>query len=167
MRGEARGQACPLFIAPFFLPEKVRYEDYSFWLENIVDVRIVLSAYPHMQSNVKEICFAYSEEIRLRIGLLVRNSEVCVNCLVAVLHLPQSTISRHLGILRRANVIKANRKGTNTYYSANRDKTETGRLNKDLLNIYRKHLAAQEPFQTDHINLLAQKDVCTVECKIA
>ena len=120
-----------------------------------------------MQNNVNEILFAYSEEIRLRIALLVRNSEVCVNCLVAVLKLPQSTISRHIGIMRRANIIQAERKGTNTYYSTNQDKSEVGKLNKDLLASYYKHLANQEPFSGDRNNLLQQKHVCTVECKVA
>jgi len=120
-----------------------------------------------MRNNVNEILFAYSEEIRLRIMLLLRNSEICVNCLVAVLNLPQSTISRHIGILRRSGVIQSERKGTSTYYSANQDQTETGKFNKDLLSSYSKHLEKMEPFLSDRANLMKQKDVCTVECKVA
>lgn len=120
-----------------------------------------------MRNDVEEILFAYSEVIRLRIALLVQNSEICVNCLVAVLQLPQSTISRHIGIMRRANVIQAERKGANTYYSANLDEAPIGKFNKDLLNNYHKHLSQGEPYLTDRNHLLEQKHVCTVECKVA
>ncbi|MDH4263164.1 MAG: metalloregulator ArsR/SmtB family transcription factor [Spirochaetia bacterium] len=120
-----------------------------------------------MQNGFSEILFAYSEEIRLRIAILIQNSEVCVNCLVDVLKLPQSTISRHIGIMRRANIVKAERKGANTYYSANINNTEIGKLNKDLLKTYSSHIKNQEPFLTDMKNLLKQKDVCTVDCKVA
>ena len=120
-----------------------------------------------MQFDFSEILFAYSEEIRLRIALLVQNSNVCVNCLVSVLKLPQSTISRHIGIMRRANIVKSERKGSNTYYSANMDNTEIGKLNKDLLEAYSKNITKQEPFFSDKKNLLGQKHVCTVDCRVA
>lgn len=120
-----------------------------------------------MQFPVSEILFAYSEEIRLRIALLVLNSEVCVNCLVSVLQLPQSTISRHMGIMRRANILKSERKGANVYYSANLDDTDTGKLNRDLLKTYSNHLKKQEPYLSDKQKLFVQNDICTVECKVA
>ena len=120
-----------------------------------------------MQTIVKEMLFAYSEEIRLRIALLVYNSEICVNCLVAVLQLPQSTISRHIGIMRRANVIKAERKGPHTYYSANLEQTDIGEFNKDILENYKKHLSDMDPYISDRKNLQKQKHICTVECKVA
>ena len=129
------------------------------------DIRI--SEYHNMKNDFPEVLFAYSEEIRLRIAMLVQNSEICVNCLVAVLRLPQSTISRHVGIMRRANIIKSERRGPNTYYSANIDNTDIGRLNKDLLKTYSNHLKNQEPFLSDRKNLVIQNDVCTVDCKVA
>ena len=136
-------------------------------IEKILTTLIYLFDYPDMQNEVKEILFAYSEEIRLRIALLIVNSEVCVNCLVAVLKMPQSTISRHIGIMRRANIVRAERKGANVYYSANLDDTQTGKANRDLLEVYSSHFSNRPPFVTDRENLLQQKHVCTVECKVA
>ncbi|MBU4034431.1 MAG: metalloregulator ArsR/SmtB family transcription factor, partial [Proteobacteria bacterium] len=43
---------------------------------------------------------ALSEEPRLRILALLLSGELCVCDLMAVLQLPQSTISRHLAYLR-------------------------------------------------------------------
>jgi ArsR family transcriptional regulator len=119
-----------------------------------------------MEIDVKEILFAYSEYIRLRIILLLKDSEICVNCLVASLGLPQSTISRHLGILRRANVILANRKAQNTYYTANFQNDPLGNFNKELIDVYFKNMKDLPQYKEDRKNLLKQKDVCTVECKL-
>lgn len=147
---------------------KIKYRFYARFLKTKrLTVYIYLSAYPNMQKlNTKDILFAYSEETRLRIALLVYNSEICVNCLVAVLKLPQSTISRHIGIMRRACIVNAKRKGTNTYYSANTGNTAAGKLNKDLLETYSKNLKKTAPFAIDRQNLLKQKHVCTVDCKV-
>ena len=120
-----------------------------------------------MQNELKEILFAYSEEIRLRVALLLESSEVCVNCLVSVFEMPQSTISRHIGIMRRANIVRAERKGANVYYSANLDDNPVGKFNRDLLKVYSGHFSSQLPFITDREKLLKQKHVCTVDCKVA
>ena len=54
---------------------------------------------------------ALSEEIRLRIIALLSGGELCVCDLMAVLNLPQSTISRHLSYLKNAGWVKAERRG--------------------------------------------------------
>ena len=59
---------------------------------------------------------ALSEPIRLRILLLLSHGELCVCDLVAVLGTAQSTVSRHLLVLRTAGLITARRKGKWTYY---------------------------------------------------
>ena len=127
----------------------------------------MIFGYPDIMIEPKEILFACSEEIRLRIAFLVKDSEICVNCLVAVLQMPQSTISRHIGIMRRAGVIKARRKGANTYYSDNHDQDDTGRFCRDLLDTCFQHLSSRTPFSSDRENLHKQKHVCTVERKVA
>ncbi|ACM20567.1 helix-turn-helix transcriptional regulator, ArsR family [Geotalea daltonii FRC-32] len=58
---------------------------------------------------------------RLRIlALLLKESELCVCDLVAVLQLPQSTVSRHLSLLKNSGWLTDRRHGLWIYYSINR-----------------------------------------------
>jgi len=59
---------------------------------------------------------ALSEEIRLRIIALLSGGELCVCDLMAVLDLPQSTISRHLSYLKNAGWVDGERRGVWMYY---------------------------------------------------
>ncbi|MCF6265815.1 MAG: metalloregulator ArsR/SmtB family transcription factor [Desulfuromusa sp.] len=59
---------------------------------------------------------ALSDETRLRILSLLNQGELCVCDLMAVLQLPQSTVSRHLAYLRNANLISDRREGVWMYY---------------------------------------------------
>jgi ArsR family transcriptional regulator len=57
-----------------------------------------------------------SDPIRLRILNLLAHGELCVCDLIAVLNLPQSTISRHLGCLRKHSWVMARRSGKWMHY---------------------------------------------------
>jgi ArsR family transcriptional regulator, arsenate/arsenite/antimonite-responsive transcriptional repressor len=59
---------------------------------------------------------ALSEETRLRIMALLAHGELCVCDLMAVLGLPQSTISRHLASLRHAGLVEGRRQGVWMHY---------------------------------------------------
>jgi ArsR family transcriptional regulator len=59
---------------------------------------------------------ALSCETRLRILALLTQEELCVCELMAVLDLPQSTVSRHLAYLRNAGLISDRREGVSMYY---------------------------------------------------
>ena len=59
---------------------------------------------------------ALSEEVRLRILGLLCGGELCVCDLMAVLDLPQSTISRHLAYLKNAGWVEGERRGGWMYY---------------------------------------------------
>ena len=59
---------------------------------------------------------ALSEEPRLRILALLLDGELCVCNLMAVLQLPQSTISRHLAYLRNTGWVEGRRLGVWMYY---------------------------------------------------
>ncbi|HEX9779019.1 MAG TPA: metalloregulator ArsR/SmtB family transcription factor, partial [Geopsychrobacteraceae bacterium] len=48
---------------------------------------------------------ALSDETRLRILALLQAGELCVCDLMAILDLPQSTVSRHLAYLRNAGLV--------------------------------------------------------------
>ena len=58
-----------------------------------------------------------SDPVRLRIfHLLAAKGELCVCHLTEGLSLPQSTVSRHLSLLKQSRLIAAERKGQWVYY---------------------------------------------------
>lgn len=59
---------------------------------------------------------ALSDETRLRIVALLSHGELCVCHLEAALRLPQPKVSRHLGILKNAGVVRARREGSWMHY---------------------------------------------------
>jgi len=74
---------------------------------------------------VKEILnvtSALSEEIRLRIINLLFESELYVCEIVDILGLPQSTVSRHLTILKNANIANDTKSGLWVKYSLNKNR---------------------------------------------
>lgn len=54
---------------------------------------------------------------RVEIIHLLRHKELSVTDMVEMLGLPQSNLSQHLTILRKANVVATRREGKNIYYS--------------------------------------------------
>ena len=65
---------------------------------------------------LQEIFKALSDETRLRILKLLEEREICVCELIQVLEMPQSTISRHMNVLRRAGLVKGRRDGKWVHY---------------------------------------------------
>jgi ArsR family transcriptional regulator len=59
---------------------------------------------------------ALAEPIRLRILALLLDGERCVCDLMAVLDMPQSTVSRHLAYLKNAGWVEGERRGVWMYY---------------------------------------------------
>jgi len=75
-------------------------------------------AHPHEEDllRVSELFRALSEPVRLRLLLLLRVQGRTVGELVDALSLPQSTVSRHLAVLRGANLVRGERRGTSVTY---------------------------------------------------
>jgi len=72
----------------------------------------------HLAQTIK----ALSDPIRLRIILLLQaEGELCVCDLMAVLKLPQSTVSRHLAYLKRSCWVDIRRDGVWMYYSLSKE----------------------------------------------
>ncbi len=66
---------------------------------------------------IAEIFKALGEPVRLRLfSLLTMKKELCVCHLTRALSLPQSTVSRHLGVLRHAGLVSPRRQGKWMYY---------------------------------------------------
>ncbi|NIP42848.1 MAG: winged helix-turn-helix transcriptional regulator [candidate division Zixibacteria bacterium] len=67
---------------------------------------------------------AFSDPTRLKIIRLLAGKEMSVNDIVAAIGLSQPTVSRHLGILRDANVVIDRREGQQVYYRLNRESVQ-------------------------------------------
>jgi len=61
---------------------------------------------------------ALGDPVRLRLfSLLGKHDELCVCHLVDALKLPQSTVSRHLSVLRHAGLVQTRREGKWMHYA--------------------------------------------------
>ncbi len=65
---------------------------------------------------VTEVFKALSDPTRLQLMLLLIGGETKVTALVNALQQPQSTVSRHLTLLRTAHLVQTRREATSVYY---------------------------------------------------
>jgi ArsR family transcriptional regulator len=80
---------------------------------------------------------ALSDPIRLRIILLLQaEGELCVCDLMAVLGLPQSTVSRHLAYLKRSCWVDTRREGVWMHYQLSRESCD---ICRELLLTLKRH----------------------------
>jgi len=66
--------------------------------------------------NLTQLFTLLSEPVRLQILGRLASGEQCVCKMFGALGLPQSTVSRHLALLRSAKLVAARRKGTWMHY---------------------------------------------------
>ena len=96
---------------------------------------------------------ALSDPIRLRIVLLLQaEGELCVCDLMAVLGLPQSTVSRHLAYLKRSCWVDIRRDGVWMYYSLSR---ESCTICMELLRTLKQHAGNLPEAVSDRDTLIA------------
>jgi ArsR family transcriptional regulator len=93
---------------------------------------------------------ALSDETRLRILCLLLEGELCVCDLMAVLQLPQSTVSRHLAYLKNSGWVDDRRCGVWMYYSIADKGSE---LHHGLLDTLRNDLPSLEVAAIDRLRL--------------
>ena len=87
------------------------------------------------------------DETRLRIlSLLLEEGELCVCDLVAVLQLPQSTVSRHLAHLKNSGWLRDRREAVWIYYTIAKP---LGPLQQSLLPILRHFLHEEAVAKSD------------------
>ncbi len=85
---------------------------------------------------------ALGDETRLRIVALLSHGELCVCHLEAALNLTQPTASRHLALLRNADVVETRRDGSWVYYRlAEQDAPERQRQLRTLVAGFAKRTA--------------------------
>ena len=66
--------------------------------------------------SVLAITRALSDENRLRALLALRDQEVCVCQLIELLQLAPSTVSKHMSVLKQAELVAGHKKGRWMYY---------------------------------------------------
>jgi ArsR family transcriptional regulator, arsenate/arsenite/antimonite-responsive transcriptional repressor len=97
---------------------------------------------------------ALSEEVRLRLLLLLTAGELCVCDLIAVLELPQSTISRHLAYLKNSGWVDCRRQGVWMHYRL----AETmNPLQTAILAALRRETASHDQVRRDSTNLALRR----------
>ena len=63
-----------------------------------------------------ELCSAMAHPMRLKVIHLLRNGAQKVNSIAEALQVHQSTISRHLSVLRKAGILVSTREGADIFY---------------------------------------------------
>ncbi|MEE9555546.1 MAG: metalloregulator ArsR/SmtB family transcription factor [candidate division Zixibacteria bacterium] len=67
---------------------------------------------------------AFGDPTRLKIVMLLSSKEMSVNDIVDAIGLSQPTISRHLAVLREAEIAVDRREGQSVFYSLNKGSVE-------------------------------------------
>ncbi|MDR2826329.1 MAG: metalloregulator ArsR/SmtB family transcription factor, partial [Deltaproteobacteria bacterium] len=104
-------------------------------------------------------------ENRLRILMALRNRELCVCQVTAMLDLAPSTTSKHLSVLRQARLIESAKHGKWVYYrlaEAQAENNRIGRMVKDALDLMRGNLAGHPAILRDEkrfAEILKQEDI--------
>jgi ArsR family transcriptional regulator, arsenate/arsenite/antimonite-responsive transcriptional repressor len=100
---------------------------------------------------IVQIYKALSEEMRLRILMLLTQGELCVCDIMAVLGEPQSKVSRHLAYLKHSGLIEGRRVGTWMHYFL---KEPLGPLSSAHVELMKKELSGLDWAKTDAEKLL-------------
>ncbi len=87
---------------------------------------------------------ALGDLTRLRILMLLLQQELCVCDILAVLRLPQSTVSRQLGILKSAGLVSDRRAGRWVHY-----RMQNSAVANTVRPYLTEHLAGQKPHCDD------------------
>ncbi|MGD8399946.1 MAG: metalloregulator ArsR/SmtB family transcription factor [Bacillota bacterium] len=65
---------------------------------------------------------ALADESRFKIIDLLLRHDLCVGALAGRLNLSEAAVSQHLQVLRKAGIVKGEKRGYYTHYGVNRDK---------------------------------------------
>jgi len=97
---------------------------------------------------------ALSDEIRLRIVMLLTYGELCVCDLMEILGEPQSKISRHLAYLKHSGITESRRVGVWMHY---RLKDSQNGIFKAQIEFLKEKLSGMPQFRADRERLLELK----------
>ncbi len=65
----------------------------------------------------EQVCAALADPTRLILFYVLARGPICVNDIAAELGIPQSTVSRHLKVLRDRSLVETDRQANSVYYS--------------------------------------------------
>jgi len=91
---------------------------------------------------------ALADEVRVRILLRLRKGEANVTTLVEHLGVAQTSVSKHLSVLRQAGIVNLRREGTQSFYSI-RDESVFQVLQLSLDGVKRHQEALTSAIQGD------------------
>ncbi|MCB1033412.1 MAG: winged helix-turn-helix transcriptional regulator [Acidobacteria bacterium] len=91
---------------------------------------------------IERVFMALSDETRRGILVLLEGKERAVGEIVANFHLSQPTISRHLSVLREANLVRDERQGQRVIYRLNGDM-----LSHSMRDFFGKFQQCREEFR--------------------
>jgi len=92
------------------------------------------TAPPIAVSDLDALFRGFADPTRIRILNLLAAGELCVCDIVAILGLPQSTVSRHLGYLRRTRLVEVERGARFDHY---RLASPSNPVHRNLINCVR------------------------------
>ena len=98
-----------------------------------------------VKTNESNIFKALSEDIRLRIIVILTDGELCVCDIMEVLSLPQSSVSRHMAKLKSSKLVIDRRDGKWVYYRLDAKINERIPSLTEILNQFRN----RNPYMTD------------------
>ncbi len=105
---------------------------------------------------------ALAEPTRLRIAMLLTHGELCVCDLTATLDLPQSTVSRHMAVMRTAQIVLDRRSRKWVHYRISPEPFAA-----QIIVVLEQQLLPEEPYASDRRRLrehLAQKRLEEMSC---
>ncbi len=102
---------------------------------------------------------ALSEEVRLRIVMLLTRGELCVCDIMEILDEPQSKVSRHLSYLKNSGLITAKRVGVWMHYSLAQLQDEASRAQLDFMKKRFSRLAWFKD-DMDKAKVLKERKLC-------
>lgn len=99
-----------------------------------------------------DICSGLADPTRIAILYVLHEREANVTDLTERLGLPQSTVSRHLAVLRATNLVHTKRQGQNTFYHLTDPRVIAA------LDLLREVLHARVTRHAEAINTLRQEE---------
>ena len=105
---------------------------------------------------------AVSEEIRVRLLLLLKDREACVCELMSVFNMAQSKLSHHLIALRDAGLLQDEKRGKWNYYRMNTN--SLNQMNRELLLSMSRWLTDSSVIQKDTNKLESVKKRMQICC---
>jgi arsenate reductase/ArsR family transcriptional regulator len=113
---------------------------------------------------------ALSDKTRLRLLLSLRGHELCVCQLVEFIGLADSTVSRHMSILKSAGLVDAKKTGRWVYYKL--AESEAGTTATEMLDIVRLQFSDDPQFLSDarqvaEIRERGEVEICVEESTVS